>query len=159
MKQQSRLKNGLCSSAFLLVGLLGCSGMSASFHQTDDTFLPVPIAIGSPAVYFFPKEVPAAPMRSVGIITVVAPAATGSRELARLVAAKGKEVGCWALVEHSVFLLMQSRSTLWDVGPTAKIVLVHGGGGGAGGGHPYESAGESEKKSTFDCLIKDEIGV
>ena len=148
----------------LLMGPLGCAELSTSFHQTDHAFRPTPARGGSPAVYMDPRDVPRVHMRSVGVITILAPAGVGSRALVRAAAAKGEELGCWAVVEHSVYLLVQGRDSSWDGEPMVMLLPVHGGGGGGGSaGGSQQSYGSVPERlpaeTLFDCVIKDDVGV
>ena len=143
----------------LLTGLFGCTGMNSSFHQTDPSFQPTPVSAGgdSPAVYLNEKEVPRVAIRSVGIITVVAWPGISNEELRQKAAAKGKELGCWAVVEHSAFLMLRLDTSAWMGESEATVILVHegGGGGGGGGGHGGGSGSRSDRR--FDCVVRDDV--
>ena len=149
----------------LLTGLFGCTGMNSSFHQTDPSFQPAPVFAGggSPAVYLNEKEVPRVPIRSVGIITVAAWPGISAEELRQKAAAKGKELGCWAVIEHSAFLMLQVHPSAWMGESEAKVILVHdgghggGGGSGSGGGGGHGGGSGSRGDRRFDCVVRDEV--
>lgn len=67
-----------------------------TFQSTDSSFHPRSRA-SAPDVYRRRDSVPHVALRSVGIIEV-----SGSEASARA-AAKGQELGCWALIEHSIY--------------------------------------------------------
>lgn len=148
----------------LLPGLFGCAGMNSSFHQTDPSFQPTPVSAGgdSPAVYLNEKDVPKVAIRSVGIITIVAWPGISTEELRQKAAAKGKELGCWAVVEHSAFVMLHLHTSALDK-PGATVILVHdggghggGGGGGSGGGGSGGGSG-SRSDRRFDCVVRDDV--
>lgn len=146
----------MCGYLTMAMVTAGCSGTRASFRPTDPSFVPSPLQGASLRVYFFKEEVPNVPMRSVGIVEVSVPG--GDREERRITdaaAAKGKELGCWALIRHSVYSEMQKHASAW-FGRHSGVMLVHGSGGGGGGGSGsyghYEP--ERERKESFDCVVR-----
>ena len=93
-------------AACLLV--IGCSvGTHSEFRQTQARFSPRPGR--SPRVYLYLAEVPDLPLRSVGVIWVSVPARHGIKGVAEAAADRGRRVGCWALVERSIFSRLRSR--------------------------------------------------
>lgn len=81
----------------VLLGFMGCAHSGhIAFQSTDSSFRPRPRS-SAPDVYRRRDSVPQVALRSVGIIEV-----SGSEASARA-AAKGQELGCWALIEHSIF--------------------------------------------------------
>ena len=95
-----------CVAASLLA--IGCSvGTHSAFHQTQPRFSPRPGR--APRVYLHLAEVPDLPLRSVGVIWVSVPAGHGIKGVAEAAAARGRTVGCWALVERSIFSRLRSR--------------------------------------------------
>ena len=62
--------------------------------------------------------------------------------------AKGDEIGCWILVEHSAFARIQARASL-DHG--AYVLLAHG----TGSMHaPIVRPGGRPRTLQFDCVLK-----
>lgn len=95
-------------------------------------------------------DVPKVPMRSVGLITVTVPESSGIKSAIDVAVAKGRELGCWILIEHSAFEALQSQAGL--IGG-AHIFLAHGGGDG-GGGHGQQSASSGTLSAEFDCVLQ-----
>jgi hypothetical protein len=62
-------------------------------------------------------------MRTVGIVAVSVPARRGVEGVIHVAANKGREIGCWALVEESLYARLASRATMSD--PGAAATLVH----------------------------------
>ena len=126
-----------------LLVLLGCSGTPATFRPTDPSFRPSPGPL--PRVYLeanadeFPRE----GVRSVGLIQVKAPEGTGMKRLIELAAKKGRELGCWIVVEHSVF---ERLKTALDHG--ARALPTHG---------PVPHIGAVSPgtvRAEFDCVVR-----
>ncbi len=63
-------------------------------------------------------------MRSVGIVMVSVPARNGLEGVIHAAAAKGREIGCWALVEESLFAQLASRAAAGNEAGAAPV-LVH----------------------------------
>jgi len=105
---------------------LGCGPyVESAFRPSDRTF--TPRRGRTPPVYlYYSSEVPTVRMRSVGIVAVSVPARSGLDGVIHAAAAKGRDVGCWALVEESLFAQLASRALTSQVG--ALPILVHGGG-------------------------------
>lgn len=158
MKQPYLCRIGRFCSVLLVMGLLGCSRITISFHPTDHSFQALPASEHSPVVYLDPGNVPSVPMRSVGLITIVGPWDFSDRELVQAAAAKGKELGCWAVIEHTVYLRLLHKHSFWDGEGTTLVIPVHGGGGGGGGQGSYGSVGgPPRRKTSFDCVVKDDV--
>lgn len=100
----------------------GCGpGVHSAFRPTDRTF--TPRRGQTPRVYLYSAEVPTVRMRTVGVVAVSVPARKGVEGVIDAAASKGREVGCWALVEESLFARLASRAAMSD--PRAAVVLVH----------------------------------
>jgi len=137
--------------------LFACSGGSirAAFHATDPSFRGAP---GPAPKAFLESEIEAVPkvrMRSVGLIEVTVPASSGIRRAIEVAVDKGREVGCWILIEHAAFATVQSRASL-SFG--ARVFLAHG-----GGGHdPAPSSGGAQASdgtltAEFDCVMQADV--
>lgn len=145
----------LCGVLGSLV-LAGCSAsVRVAFRATDASFRPSARA-SKPNVYLQRDEVPQVALRSVGIIEVTAAASEGA-EVTIKAAAKGKELGCWALVDHSVFEGMRGspmqrgrQSSGFD---GTNALLAHAGlaHGGAKMSKPVRPL-----VTQFDCVLKEE---
>jgi len=151
-------RNRCLLAAMVTITVGGCSGVRTSFHPTDPSFVASPLQGASPRVYFFAEDVPKVSMRSVGIVEVSVP--EGQREeirLAEAAAAEGKELGCWALVRHSVFLTIQGQPNAW-LSWRSGVLLVHGSGGMGGGssysGHFEPQPERSRRTESFDCVLR-----
>lgn len=135
-----------------VVVLIGCASATRSaFHQSDPSFRP---SRGSaPRVYLERDldQVPPGALKSVGLVEVTVPESSGIARAIELAAEKGREVGCWILVEHEAFAALQTtRQSRVELSHGAIIMLAHGGGGGGG------DAPSSEGMLTveFDCVIE-----
>ncbi len=132
---------------------VACSaGIKSSFKPTDTSFVAAPGT--SPPVYLYPADVPKLAWRSVGIIEVTIPGSSSLTDTIKAAAAKGKQVGCAALIEHSVFAHMKTES--WYGGPDgARLRLVHGGGASSSPqAAPSKSASRPAETTRFDCVLK-----
>jgi len=144
----------LCGILGSLV-LAGCSAsVRVAFRTTDASFRPSPRA-SEPKVYLQRDEVPQVALRSVGIIEVTA-AASESAEVTIKASAKGKELGCWALVDHSLFDEMQRGSqtrggTQSSGFSGTNALLAHG---GMDHGRVQVSKPANPLVTLFDCVMK-----
>lgn len=130
----------------MLLLATSCGGSArVSFRATDTTFQPRPG--GKPSVYLRASEVPNTPMRSVGIIAVTVPESSGISGASNAAAAKGQELGCAMLIEHSVFESTAGRGAL-SFG--ARVYFAHGP-SGHGGGPQRPSSGSLTAE--FDCVF------
>lgn len=90
--------------------------------------------------------VPQSKMRSVGIIEVTVSQTKGLARAIELAAEKGRELGCWVLIEHAIFQKLQSRASLAF---GAGVTLAHG---------PAPTVGHTRAPSTltaeFDCVVQ-----
>lgn len=155
------MRHRVAWSAFAMtMATAGCSGIQTSFQPTDPSFVARPRQDASPRVYFFAEDVPKVPVHSVGIVEVSIPG--GHRDETRALmdgaAAQGKELGCWALIRHSVYLQMQKHSSAWS-GRRSGVMLVHGSRGGGGGGsgsygYAEPQAERPRRIESFDCVIR-----
>lgn len=101
----------------------GCKPhVESAFRPTDLTF--TPRRGHTPRVYLYSAEVPTVRMRTVGIVAVSVPARHGVEGVIHAAATKGREIGCWALVEESLFAQLASRAAAGDQTGAAPI-LVH----------------------------------
>jgi hypothetical protein len=135
-------------AAVISLASLASCGSSARpvFHASDPSFRPAPGA--RPPVYL-PldlADVPRVQMRSVGIIEVTVPARGGLEAAAELAAAKGRELGCWIVVEHGAFARLQARASLAF---GARVLLAHG-----GGSHLPHAAPPARQTAQFDCVLQ-----
>ena len=102
--------------------VLGCApAVHSVFHATDASYVPKPGP--TPRVYLEAKHVdfPRSQLRSVGIIEVTVPKKHGMERAIELAAAKGRELGCWLVIEHSTFEKL-AVSLAFD----ARVSLAHG---------------------------------
>lgn len=81
-------------------------------------------------------------MHSVGIIEVAD--ARGSRA-SEIAAAKGRELGCWAVVEHDIYIAA-AKAALNEFG--ARIILAHGTAIHVTNARPPGAA------ARFDCVLR-----
>lgn len=127
---------------------LGCGsgGMGAVFHRTDPHFRAS--AGAAPRVYFERDldAVPSVGLHSVGLIVVRVPSKRGPARAAALAVEKGRELGCWLLIEHSAFATLQTSTSLTS---GARIFLAHG---SAEHAAPVTAA----LKIEFDCVVQNE---
>lgn len=86
-------------------------------------------------------------MRSVGFIQVTVPGDSGISRAIEVATAKGRDLGCWILIEHGAFATVQSSAPL-DHG--ASIILAHGPGLHIRG--PVGPKGKLTAK--FDCVMQ-----
>jgi hypothetical protein len=110
----------MCRSFATIVLLAACATSTrASLRASDPTFVPAPGL--TPAVYTSARaaEIPADARRSVGLVEVHADTEAQAAELA---SAKGREIGCWMLIEHTVF---EHRGA--ELADGGRIYLAHGG--------------------------------
>ena len=61
-------------------------------------------------------------MHSVGLVEVKVPASSGLKRAVVVAATKGRELGCWVMIEHSVFAELNQAS--WNVFG-ARALLAH----------------------------------
>ncbi len=142
------------SAAFLLIVVSfssgassGCAGsVRATFHPIDETFRPSPGP--APRVYVEGNiaDVPKVGLRSVGLIEVTVPQSSGIDRAIAVAIDKGRELGCWILIEHSAFATVSSSAEL-DHG--ARMILAHGAGPTPQGGGP-----KRKLVTEFDCVIQ-----
>lgn len=158
-QEQMNYQRRATRSFLPLLLLFGCTGTNSSFHQTDPSFRPAPVSAGgdSPVVYLNEKDVPKIAIRSVGVVTVAAWPGISTEELRQKAAAKGRELGCWAVIEHSAFLMLRLHPSAWTSESEATLILVHDGhdGGGGGGGDGGRSGSPSDWR--FDCVVRDDV--
>lgn len=142
-----------------LAGMVGCAGIHVSFHQTDPSFQPVPVPPSGdlPIVYMNEKDVPPVAIRSVGIISVDDVVGMSLSEIGKKAAAKGGELGCWAVVEHSAFLMLQRQGLSWLSAPSGSVILVHGEGGGGASGSGGHTGWSEPRTRKFDCVVRDDV--
>ncbi len=137
----------MISVTVLAVGLsVGCGPSTrAVFHPSDPGFVPKPGA--NPPVYLERNlaEVPHQPMRSVGLIEVTVPETSGIDRAIEVAAEKGRDLGCWILIEHAAFASVRSRASLEH---DASVILAHG---GADMHRPVMAPGKLTAK--FDCVL------
>jgi hypothetical protein len=105
------------SRCLTLLFASACASTGPAFRATDPTFTPRPGP--TPRVFVERADVPDVALRSVGIIEVKARSREGAIERA---AAKGAELGCWALIEHHVFVYMNQARLVFG----ARVYLAHG---------------------------------
>jgi hypothetical protein len=111
-----------------------------TFRPTDPSFAARPG--DTPRVVVDREQLPHRPLHSVGIIEVSAGTAARAGELA---AAKGRDLGCWVIVEHSVFVEASSALAFG-----ARTMLAHG-------SAPHASEARPRRTVVrFDCVL---IGV
>lgn len=130
-----------------LIVMLGCAQTAHSvFHATDAAFTPKPGP--TPRVYVDSNrtEVPRAKIRSVGVIEITVPKKDGVKRAIEVAAEKGRELGCWMLIEHSTFETLQSRASL-EFG--ASITLVHG----PVSAPPNMRGPNSKLTAKFNCVV------
>lgn len=135
-----RMRSAICLA---LAWAVGCSSSPQTvFHPTDSSFRPSPGP--SPKLYDRSNvaELRLVGMRSVGRIEVNVPESSGKKRVIELAVEKGRELGCWALVEHSAFATLK---TALENG--ARIWLAHGGGHDASPGALH---------AEFHCVMKTE---
>lgn len=135
-------------AAVFAVVLAACGGgITTSFRAIDPTF-EARRSTQTPRVYLYRADVPEVPLRSVGLIVVSARASDGIDATIRAAAAKGQELGCWAVVDHDVFATMGSGSGALRRGP------YHVAHGGHSGGEELQPVPVSRPTTTeFDCVV------
>ncbi len=78
-------------------------------------------------------------MRSVGLIRINLPESSGRKRVLELAVEKGRELGCWVLVEHSAFTSLNA-----ELEDGARIFLAHAGG---------HEAAPGALQAEFDCVL------
>lgn len=122
--------------------VIGCAaGGHVEFRQTNASFKPSPRS-SEPIVYRVGDVVPNVKLQSVGMIEV-----RGGDVDARA-AAEGKQLGCWALIEHSLFDHLQ-RQPRTSSSSEAIALFAHG-------GAPHVSSVRPPLSTQFDCVTTDE---
>lgn len=147
------------SAALAALVAVGCSaGVRSAFRPTDPTFTPRPGPV--PRVYLYAADVPPVRLRSVGLIEVTVPAKSGISDAMEAAAAKGQEVGCWALIEHTAFAHMKAHGSLGGH-VRVGIILVHGSGPSSQEQSRGKEAAPDEPDETtrFDCVIQSQPAV
>lgn len=136
------------SPYWVLTLALGCAGSaSIAFHATDPSFVPSP-SDSPPPVYVDREALPATAFRSVGIIDVKGP------DGAAKAAAKGKELGCAAVIDHRLFEQLhhqaQMRARSESTSRSQDMTLL------AHGGLDPSSAKavRPPASSRFDCVVE-----
>ena len=133
-------------SRFATLVLIGCaSSGSVRFHASDPSYQPAPGP--RPLVVLHPEDLPAGPLRSVGILEVTATSG-GIERAADLAVTKGRELGCAAVIDHVVFTETSPHADASSFG--ARVLLVHGSG-------RHVTTTRSPKATTFqfDCVVHD----
>lgn len=127
----------------LVLAVVACAAKpGVTFHPGDRTFSPKPGAI--PAAYTRSNisELPREPMHSVGIIEVRVSRGNNERAI-ELATEKGRELGCWIVVEHAAFVESGAGRTA-----AVDLVLVHG-------AAPHASSVRLPSNVVqFDCVIQ-----
>lgn len=147
-----RRATALLAISVIFIGgaaIVGCSGgIRVVFHPTDRTFIGRPGP--RPRVYLPMNldELPKTGMRSVGLIEVTVPESSGIERAIDAATEKGRELGCWILIEHSAFATVQTRASL-DHG--AVIILAHGPGPHVG---PSASPPVGKRTAQFHCVVE-----
>ena len=133
------------SIGLMIVGVLGCSTKPrVVFHATDPKFSAEPGSVPRGFTEENISEVPKEPMHSVGIIEVTFLQRHLDLAVERAIE-KGRELGCWIVVEHGVFLQLRTQASR-DGGVT--IILVHG-------GAPHTpSVRPPADVMQFDCVVR-----
>ena len=85
-------------------------------------------------------------MRSVGLIEVSVRAGDGIEQALSVAAAKGGELGCWIVVEHGAFVVLQARRAS-DL--DGRALLAHG-----SPSHVPHIDVPAPKLVTFDCVVR-----
>jgi len=88
----------------VVVLCVGC--ITTSFIQTDPSYVPTDRQ-KKPRVFL--DRLPEEPYHSVGIIEAMAPAGSRFEKILAIVQKKGQELGCWGLVERSIFPIRGSK--------------------------------------------------
>lgn len=136
----------LTRSLLFVACLAGCGASTrATFHASDPNFRQRPGPAPRAYLEADVDKIPRVPMRSVGIIEVVVPNSSVTARGVQAAIEKGRDLGCWIVVEHSVFVVARSRASL-DFG--ARIYLAHGPAPHISGA-PRRSA-----KIEFDCVVQ-----
>lgn len=147
MKRTS-MRRALVATVIMTTSSCGAS-TRAVFHPTDESFRPT--RGSKPSVCLAVEDVPKLGMRSVGFIEVTVPENSGIKGAIDVATEKGIEVGCWILIEESIFAALKTRASL-DHGAT--IQLAHGGGGGDHGGQEQGASGSNGKLTVrFHCVV------
>lgn len=129
--------------ATLFMSLVGCAARAqTTFHPTDASFT-ARSRSSDPKVYLHAEDVPSGALRSVGIIEV------RGIDAEVKAAAKGRELGCWAVIDHAVFVKMQRVRTenapLGNASDT-NALLAHG-------GAPHVETTRIPQNTKFDCVM------
>jgi hypothetical protein len=128
----------------LVLGLFACSVKPrVVFHPTDRMFSPTPGP--TPPAYTRSNiaTLPSEPMHSVGTIEVTVTRGNMDRAV-ELATEKGRELGCWIVVEHEAFAKLGTRASTDEV----PIILVHG-------GPPHTpSVRPPDDAIQFDCVVR-----
>lgn len=133
-------------------GVMGCSGgVRSVFHPSDPAFRPTPGPMPRVYLEIDLADVPKVGMRSVGLIEVRVPKSSGIERAIDVAAEKGRELGCWILIEHSTFARVEPRASL-DHG--AIVTLAHGGVGHVGRSPSPRASVTAE----FDCIVRTNAG-
>lgn len=130
---------------------IGCGSTTRSvFHLTDQTFRPAPGS--APAVYLVVDDVPRSRMRSVGTIVVTVAQSSGIQRAIEVAKEKGRQLGCWILIEESIFATARTRASL-DHG--AAVQLAHGGGDHGGQDRGGSESSDGKLTAEFHCVLQD----
>jgi hypothetical protein len=118
----------------------GCASQPARFDLKDPKYTPSPG--DAPRVFLrsTSEALPDVPMRSVGIITV--PTTSDARAM-QMAADRGRELGCWIVVEHQRFSRRQADAGEVD---DARVLLA------CSGPHVRVLGGPSVRE--FDCVVR-----
>jgi hypothetical protein len=131
--------------AVVFVTVLGCGQtIRSTFQATDPTFTPSPGP--TPRVYVESNraDIPRVKLRSVGVLAITVAKKYGLSRAVELAADKGRELGCWAVIEHSTFETLQSHALSFD----ARVILAHG------PPHTPKHAGPPTTLTVeFDCVL------
>jgi hypothetical protein len=129
--------------AWVLAALVtGCASQSAHFDLKDPKYAPSPG--DAPRVFLrsTSEALPEVPMRSVGIITVPR---TSDERAAQMAADRGRELGCWLVVEHERFSRRQAHASEVDEPPVLLACSA-----------PHVKSIGRPKSREFDCVVRGE---
>lgn len=136
----------MCRAIGLVLAVVACSAKGGVvFHATDVTFSPSPGA--APRVFAQANiaEVPNETMHSVGLIEVTFTRRHVHRAYERA-REKGRELGCWIVIEHTAFEELGARASRID---GVAIILVHG-----GPPHTPNVRVRDGDVMQFDCVVR-----